>query len=111
MLGRPATVGAWNKVDNGTIDASRGAAEYFRKKGFTDVANVAGGINAWSTEIDESVPLRDHPEIDGIVDDLAGIALALAYAEEARDADEVPIGSGTKLARRPLDEQLHRNGW
>ena len=24
--------------------------------GFTDVANVAGGINAWSLEIDSSVP-------------------------------------------------------
>ncbi|MEE4216760.1 MAG: Grx4 family monothiol glutaredoxin [Xanthomonadales bacterium] len=37
-------------------NASQGAAEYFRKKGFTDVANVAGGINAWSLEIDPSVP-------------------------------------------------------
>ena len=37
-------------------NASQGAAEYFRKKGFTDVANVAGGINAWSLEIDSSVP-------------------------------------------------------
>ena len=37
-------------------NASMGAAEYFRKKGFTDVANVAGGINAWSLEIDPSVP-------------------------------------------------------
>ena len=37
-------------------NASMGAAEYFRKKGFTDVANIAGGINAWSLEIDPSVP-------------------------------------------------------
>lgn len=37
-------------------NASQGAAEYFRKKGFTDVANVAGGINAWSLEIDPSIP-------------------------------------------------------
>ena len=37
-------------------NASQGAAEYFRKKGFTDVANVSGGINAWSLEIDPSVP-------------------------------------------------------
>jgi nitroreductase len=37
---------------------------------------------------------------------LAGI-VAVGF----RDPDEVPIGSGTKLARRPLDEQLHRNGW
>ena len=37
-------------------NASQGAAEYFRKKGFTDVANVAGGINAWSLEVDPEVP-------------------------------------------------------
>ena len=37
-------------------NASQGAAEYFRKKGFTDVSNVAGGINAWSLEVDPSVP-------------------------------------------------------
>lgn len=35
---------------------SQGVAEHFRKKGFTDVSNVAGGIEAWSTEIDPSVP-------------------------------------------------------
>ena len=37
-------------------NASMGAAEYFRKQGFTDVSNVAGGIHAWSMEIDSSVP-------------------------------------------------------
>ena len=37
-------------------NASQGAAEYFRKQGFTDVSNVSGGINAWSLEIDDSVP-------------------------------------------------------
>ncbi|MCH7506321.1 MAG: Grx4 family monothiol glutaredoxin [Proteobacteria bacterium] len=37
-------------------NASQGAAEYFRKKGFTKISNVAGGINAWSLEIDSSVP-------------------------------------------------------
>ena len=37
-------------------NASQGAAEYFRKKGFNDVSNVAGGINAWSLEVDSSVP-------------------------------------------------------
>jgi monothiol glutaredoxin len=33
-----------------------GAAEYFRKKGFSEISNVAGGIHAWSMEIDSSVP-------------------------------------------------------
>lgn len=37
-------------------NASMGAAEYFRKKGFTDVSNVAGGIHAWSMEVDANVP-------------------------------------------------------
>jgi monothiol glutaredoxin len=37
-------------------NSSMGAAEYFRKKGFTDVSNVAGGIHAWSMEIDPEVP-------------------------------------------------------
>jgi monothiol glutaredoxin len=37
-------------------NSSMGAAEYFRKKGFTEIANIAGGIHAWSMEIDPSVP-------------------------------------------------------
>jgi len=37
-------------------NASQGAAEYFRNQGFTDISNVAGGIHAWSMEIDPSVP-------------------------------------------------------
>lgn len=35
---------------------SQVAAEHFRKLGFTDVSNVAGGIDAWSREIDGAVP-------------------------------------------------------
>jgi len=37
-------------------NSSMGAAEYFRKQGFTNISNVAGGIHAWSMEIDPSVP-------------------------------------------------------
>jgi monothiol glutaredoxin len=37
-------------------NSSMGAAEYFRKQGFTDISNVAGGIHAWSMEIDSAVP-------------------------------------------------------
>ncbi len=36
---------------------SQVAAEHFRRQGFTQVANVAGGIDAWSKEIDPSVPV------------------------------------------------------
>jgi len=39
-----------------TGNSSRGAAEYFRKQGFTRVNNVAGGIDAWSLEVDPAVP-------------------------------------------------------
>jgi len=35
---------------------SQQAAEHFRALGFTNVHNVAGGIDAWSREIDPSVP-------------------------------------------------------
>jgi len=35
---------------------SQAAAEYFRGQGFTEVYNLAGGIDAWSREIDPSVP-------------------------------------------------------
>ena len=35
---------------------SRGVAEHFRNKGFRKVYNVRGGIDAWSSEVDPSVP-------------------------------------------------------
>lgn len=35
---------------------SQSAAEYFRGQGFTNVHNLAGGIDAWSVNIDSSVP-------------------------------------------------------
>jgi len=35
---------------------SQVAAEHFRKQGFSNVSNVVGGIDAWSQEIDSSVP-------------------------------------------------------
>jgi monothiol glutaredoxin len=35
---------------------SQAAADHFRGKGFTNVHNLAGGIDAWSREIDPEVP-------------------------------------------------------
>ena len=35
---------------------SQQAAEHFAALGFTNVHNVVGGIDAWSNEIDPSVP-------------------------------------------------------
>jgi rhodanese-related sulfurtransferase len=32
------------------------AAEFLLRNGFTDVTNIAGGIDAWSVEIDPSIP-------------------------------------------------------
>ena len=40
-----------------TGNRSQVAGEHFRKQGFTDVSNVVGGIDAWSKEIDPSVPV------------------------------------------------------
>lgn len=37
-------------------NSSRQAAEHFRGLGFTTVFNVEGGLDAWATEIDASVP-------------------------------------------------------
>ena len=37
-------------------NSSRNAAEHFREHGFTDLYNVEGGIDAWSREVDPSVP-------------------------------------------------------
>ena len=36
-------------------NSSQGAAEHYRKEGFTDVYNLDGGIDAWAKEIDSSV--------------------------------------------------------
>ena len=38
-----------------TGNRSQSAAEYFRGQGFTRVFNLAGGIDAWSVEIDSTV--------------------------------------------------------
>jgi len=35
---------------------SQAAAEHFRSRGFTNVHNLTGGIDAWSREVDASVP-------------------------------------------------------
>lgn len=35
---------------------SQGAAEHFRGLGFTNLFNLRGGIEAWSREVDPSVP-------------------------------------------------------
>ncbi len=37
-------------------NSSLGAAEHFRKQGFTSVYNVKGGMDAWSQEVDNSIP-------------------------------------------------------
>ncbi|MEP6512149.1 MAG: rhodanese-like domain-containing protein [Dokdonella sp.] len=37
-------------------NASRNAAEHFHDHGFRDVYNVEGGIEAWSIQIDPTVP-------------------------------------------------------
>ena len=35
---------------------SQAAAEYFQREGFRNLCNLEGGIDAWSTLVDPSVP-------------------------------------------------------
>ena len=35
---------------------SQSAADYFRERGYTRVHNLSGGIDAWSQQVDPSVP-------------------------------------------------------
>lgn len=35
---------------------SQSAAQYFQAQGFTNICNVAGGIEAWSVSVDPTVP-------------------------------------------------------
>jgi rhodanese-related sulfurtransferase len=32
------------------------ATAFLRQRGFSDVTNLAGGIDAWAREVDQSVP-------------------------------------------------------
>lgn len=40
-----------------TGNRSQGVAEGYRRRGYTNVSNLAGGIDAWSREIDPKVPI------------------------------------------------------
>ncbi len=64
---RPWDEGALQLIDGLPADAplvfhchrggrSQAVAERYRRKGYTNVSNLAGGIDAWSREIDGSVP-------------------------------------------------------
>ena len=35
---------------------SQAAAEYFRQQGFVNLFNLQGGIDAWSMDVDRSIP-------------------------------------------------------
>ena len=35
---------------------SQSAADHFRQQGYTNVHNLVGGIEAWSVQVDPSVP-------------------------------------------------------
>lgn len=81
------------------IDAAMAAMQF-------QLAAVDAGLSTWFFGI-------SHGEQDvfrrlGIPEDrqLIGV-IGVGY----RHPDERPIGSGTTRKRRPLEEQLHRNGW
>ena len=70
------------------------------------LAAVNEGLATWFFGIADGEP--ELRAALGIPDDRNMIGVvALGY----RTDDEVPTGSGTIRSRRPLDEQLHRNGW
>ncbi len=58
------TIGEIERLEKGTMPVfychtgrrSAQAAEHFRRQGLSNVYNVAGGIEAWSPEVDASVP-------------------------------------------------------
>ncbi len=57
----PARVGDFDKDDDIVVMCHHGGrsalvADFLRKNGFTSVANLDGGIDAWSERIDPSVP-------------------------------------------------------
>lgn len=57
------------------------------------------GMSAGEAEFRDRLGVPEDRNLIGIV--------ALGH----RHPDEAPVGSGTTRRRRPLDEQLHRNGW
>jgi nitroreductase len=70
------------------------------------LAAVDAGIDTWffgynhgDAEVRARFAVPDDRSLIGVV--------GLGYRRE----DERPIGSGSSRRRRPLDEQLHRNGW
>ena len=70
------------------------------------LAAVDAGLGTWFFGIgDGEDSVREH---FGVPDDRSLIGIvALGY----RHPDEQPKGSGTTRTRRPLEDQLHRNGW
>ena len=61
MASVPERLGELSKDGNIVVMCHGGGrssrvAKYLRENGFTSVANLAGGIDAWSEEIDPGVP-------------------------------------------------------
>jgi len=69
------------------------------------LAAVDAGLDTWFFGIPDDTAVRAHFGVPANRNMIGIIALGF------RDPDEVPTGSGVKRRRRPLDEQLHRNGW
>jgi nitroreductase len=70
------------------------------------LAAVDEGLGGWFFGITHGE--RELLERFGVPESLRPIGIiGLGY----RAADETPTGSWTKRRRRPLEEQIHRNGW
>ena len=102
---------AHDKIEFGLDDLDRWPVRFWDVDGGMasmqlQLAAVNAGLATWFLGIGygEDAVRREF----SIPDDrmMVGV-IAVGY----RDSDETPTGSGVSRQRRPLDDQLHRNGW
>lgn len=106
-----ARYSADDKIEFGLDDLDRWPVRFWDVDGGMasmqlQLAAVDAGLATWFLGIGygEDAVRREF----SIPDDrmMVGV-IAVGY----RDPDETPTGSGVSRQRRPLDDQLHRNGW
>ena len=106
-----ARYSAHDKIEFGLDDLDRWPVRFWDVDGGMasmqlQLAAVNAGLATWFLGIGygEDAVRREF----SIPDDrmMVGV-IAVGY----RDSDETPTGSGVSRQRRPLDDQLHRNGW
>lgn len=90
--------GAW-PISFWDVDAAMAAMQL-------QLAAVDAGIGTWFFGMGDAAPaIRDLLGVPGDRNLIGIVALGHPHPDEA------PVGSATTRTRRPLAEQLHRNGW